>query len=209
MSGSVAEYCVSDPELLVLIPDGWSSVDAAALPLAACTAVKAFELAQLKKGEKVFITAGAGGVGIHAIQIARNMFGATEVATTASAAKTEFVSMYGTDFVVDYKKEDAGAVLKGWADVILDSTQEIEMDKSVLKEDGRLVTIKAFDAEGVIPLVLEAEKNLMEKVARLLEEGKLRPVVDTVYSLEEAVKAVEHIANGKAMGKIVVKIRDD
>lgn len=208
-SGSVAQYCVSDPELLALIPEGSSYVDAAALPLAATSAIQAFEMTEVKKGENVFVSAGAGGVGIHAIQIARNMFGAAEVATTASAAKADFVRMYGADHVVDYKTEDAGEVLKGWADVVLDSTQEIDMEKRVMKEGGRLVSIKAFGRDDVKSFMLEENKGLMEKTAKLLRDGKLRPVIDSVYSLEEAVKAVEHLAGGRAMGKVVVKIRDD
>lgn len=208
-SGSVAQYCVSDPELLAHIPEDCSYVDAAALPLVAASAIHAFEVTEVKKGDKVFVSAGAGGVGIHAIQIARNMFGAAEVATTASAAKADFVRMYGADHVVDYKSEDAGEVLKGWADVVLDSTQEIDMERRVMKEGGRLVSIKAFGRDDVTAFSLQVTKDLMEKTAHLLGEGKLRPVIDSIYSLEEAVEAMEHVASGKAMGKVVVKIRDD
>lgn len=208
-SGSVAQWCVSDPQLLALIPDGCSYAHAAALPVAACSAIKAFELAQVKNGERVFISAGAGGVGIHAIQIARSLFGAAEVATTASKAKTNFVKMYGANRVVDYKNEDAGEVLKGWADVVLDSTKEIEMERRVLKEGGRLVSIKAFGVEGVTAFMLESNKELIEQTARLLGEGKLRAVIDSIYSLDEAVKAVERVASGRSMGKVLVRICDD
>ncbi|CDF33306.1 unnamed protein product [Chondrus crispus] len=207
-TGTVAEFCVGKQHLLARMPEGTSFVEAAALPVAACTAVQALEIAGLKEGDKLFISGGAGGVGIHAIQIAKALFGASEVATTASAVKTDFVKMYGADKVVDYKTEDAGKVLAGWADVALDTTSESEMEKRVLKEGGSLVSIAEFGTPGVRAMMLEPGRKLLEQLAKLLKEGKLKAVVDSVYELEEGVKAVQHVAGGRAKGKVVVKVHE-
>lgn len=208
-SGSVAEFCISDHEMLAPIPYGISFESAAAAPVAACTAIQAFDILGLKKGDKVFISGGAGGVGIHAIQIARALYEAAEVATTASAAKIDFVRMYGADRVVDYRQEDAGKILECWADVVLDCTTETEMAKRIVKAGGSILSIAAFGVPGVPSLGLVPGKELMEKTAALMGSGKLTPVIDTVYPFEEAVKAVEHLASKRAKGKIIVKVGQD
>lgn len=93
--------------------------EAAAVPLAALTAWQALiEIADLQKGQRVFIQAGSGGVGTFAIQLARHL-GAT-VATTASAASTDLVKRLGADVVIDYRKDDFETVLHGY-DVVLNS----------------------------------------------------------------------------------------
>lgn len=208
-TGTVAEFCIANELMLALIPDNITFVDAAALPVAACTAIEAFQIAGAKPGDKIFISGGAGGVGIHAIQIAKSLFGASEVATTASGPKADFVRMYGADKVVNYKTEDAGEILKDWADVVLDCTQDTDMEKRILKEGGPLVSIAAFDIPDVKCFVIQPGKDRMEKTATMLKNGTLKAVVDSVYSLDDAVKAVEHIAGGRAKGKIVVKIREE
>eukprot|EP00177_Eucheuma_denticulatum_P007719 GFKZ01014041.1.p1 GENE.GFKZ01014041.1~~GFKZ01014041.1.p1 ORF type:complete len:310 (+),score=52.20 GFKZ01014041.1:588-1517(+) len=205
-SGSVAEFCVSDHHLLAPIPDGISFESAAALPVAACTAIQAFDVLALKEGDKVFISGGAGGVGIHAIQIARALYGAAEVATTASSAKIDFVRMYGADRVVDYRKEDAGKILEGWADVVLDCTTETEMAKRIVKAGGSMLSVAAFGVPAVRSLELVPGKELMEKTAALAGSGKLTPVIDIVYPIEEAMKAIEHLESKRAKGKIIVKV---
>ena len=205
-TGTVAEFCVARHDLLARVPDSVSMIDAAALPLVGQTAIQAFEMASVKATDKVFISAGAGGVGIHAMQIAKNMFGVSEVATTASAAKREFVVKYGADKVVDYKTEDAGAVLAGWADMVLDSTKESEMEKRVLKEGGKLVSIVDTGKEGVSFLLVIPRKKDLDKIAEAMKDDKLKAVVDTVYPLEDGVKAMKHVLDGRSKGKVVVQV---
>jgi NADPH:quinone reductase-like Zn-dependent oxidoreductase len=115
--------------------------EAASIPLVGLTAWQALvEKANLKKGQKVFIQAGSGGVGTFAIQLAKHL-GAT-VATTTSTANVDLVKSLGADIVIDYKKEDFENKLKDY-DVVLNSQDSKTLEKSlrVLKMGGKLISI--------------------------------------------------------------------
>jgi len=115
--------------------------ETASIPLVGLTAWQALiEKGQLKKGQKVLIHAGSGGVGIFAIQLA-NHVGAT-VTTTTSARNIELVKRLGADIVIDYKKDDFSAILKDY-DVVLDTQGGNALEKSlrVLKPGGKLIGI--------------------------------------------------------------------
>jgi NADPH:quinone reductase-like Zn-dependent oxidoreductase len=115
--------------------------EAASIPLVGLTVWQALvEKANLKRGQKVFIHAGAGGVGTFAIQLAKHL-GAT-VATTTSTANIDLVKRLGADIVIDYKKEDFEKSLHGY-DVVLNSLDEETLNKSlrVLKPGGKLISI--------------------------------------------------------------------
>lgn len=119
----------------------------------------------------MFISNGAGVVSIHAIQQAKSMFGASVVATTASAPKADFVRTYGADKVVDYKSEDAGEVLKDWADVAFDCTGEPDMAAKVVKGGGKMRSIVVFGNESCSFLMLQASGKLMQRIANAVESG--------------------------------------
>ena len=208
VSGTIAEYCVADADLLSHIPDGFSFTHAAALPVVVFTALQSFDITGCKQGDKVFISGGAGGVGIHAMQVAKAEFGVSQVATTASAAKKEFVQSYGADIIVDYKTQDAGEVLSGWADVVLDTTKETDMGQRILREGGELVTISDF-SKPVKTVVLEPSKQFLERTNRMLKNGTLKPVIDTVYPLSKALDAVKHQEGGRSKGKVMIKVQDE
>jgi NADPH:quinone reductase-like Zn-dependent oxidoreductase len=139
--GTFAEYIAVEQADLALKPKSLSMVEAASVPLAALTAWQAlFEIAKVRKGDKVFIQAGSGGVGIFAIQLAKHA-GAT-VATTASAANADLVKALGADVIIDYRSKDFSEILKGY-DVALNSQDTATLMKSIgiLKPGGRLVSI--------------------------------------------------------------------
>ena len=115
--------------------------EAASIPLVALTVWQAFvEKAKLKKGQKVFIQAGSGGVGTIAIQLAKHL-GAT-VATTTSANNFELVKSLGADFVIDYKTQDFETILNDY-DLVLNSQDEKTLEKSlrILKKGGKVISI--------------------------------------------------------------------
>lgn len=139
--GTFAQSIAMNEADVALKPKNLSMEEAASIPLVGLTAWQVLvEKAKLRKGQKVFIQAGSGGVGTFAIQLAKHL-GAT-VATTASAASTDLVKSLGADIVVDYKKDDFENVLQGY-DVVLNSQDAKTLAKSlrVLKPGGKLISI--------------------------------------------------------------------
>jgi alcohol dehydrogenase len=161
--GTFAEFVAVKEASLALKPKGVSMVEAASLPLVGLTAWQALvEKAKLKKGQKVFIQAGSGGVGTFAIQLAKRL-GAT-VATTTSTANVALVKSLGADVVIDYKSQDFEELLHDY-DVVLNSQDGKTLDKSlrVLKRGGKLISIsgppdpefgKEIAAPGFVRLVM-------------------------------------------------------
>jgi NADPH:quinone reductase-like Zn-dependent oxidoreductase len=139
--GGFAEYIAIGEASLARKPRAISMEEAASIPLVGLTAWQALiERANLKKGQKVFIQAGSGGVGTFAIQLAKHL-GAT-VATTTSAANIDLVKGLGADIVIDYKKDDFEKLLQNY-DVVLHSQDAAALEKSlrVLKPGGTLISI--------------------------------------------------------------------
>lgn len=139
--GTFAESIAINEADVALKPKNLSMEEAASIPLVGLTAWQVLvDKASLKKGQKVFIQAGSGGVGTFAIQLAKQL-GAT-VATTASAASADLVKSLGADVVIDYRKDDFEQVLSGY-DVVLNSQDARTLEKSVhvLKSGGKLISI--------------------------------------------------------------------
>ena len=139
--GTFAELIAMNEKDVALKPKNLSMVEAASVPLVGLTAWQALvEKAKLKKGQKVFIQAGSGGVGTFAIQLAKHL-GAT-VATTTSTANIDLVKSLGADIIIDYKKEDFETILKDY-DVVLNSQDAKTLEKSlkVLKTGGKVISI--------------------------------------------------------------------
>lgn len=139
--GTFAELIAIKEDSVALKPANLTMEDASSIPLVALTAWQTLvEKGKLKKGQKVLIHAGSGGVGTIAIQLARHI-GAT-VATTASAANADMLKGLGADIVIDYKKDDFSTKLKGY-DLVLDTQggDTLKKSLSVLKPGGKLVGI--------------------------------------------------------------------
>lgn len=140
--GAFAEYIAANESDLALMPNNLSMAEAASIPLVGLTAWQALvEIAQVKKGQKVFIQAGSGGVGTFAIQLAKHL--GAYVATTTSATNHDLVKSLGADVVIDYKKEDFSQLLKNY-DVVLHSNRDSKiLDKSlqILKPGGILISL--------------------------------------------------------------------
>ncbi|RWM78083.1 MAG: NADP-dependent oxidoreductase [Mesorhizobium sp.] len=237
--GTFAEYIAINDTDVALKPKNLSMEEAASIPLVGLTAWQALvERAKLKKGQKVFIQAGSGGVGTFAIQLAKHL-GAT-VATTTSASNMDMVSNLGADVIVDYKKDDFEKVLSGY-DVVLNSQDNKTLEKSlrVLKPGGVAVSISGppdagFAREKGLSVVLNlvmrvlsagirrrakragvrysflfmaANGEQLTKIASLIETGVIRPVIDRVFPLEQTNEALAYIEQGRAKGKVVIKIK--
>ncbi|TMJ34010.1 MAG: NADP-dependent oxidoreductase, partial [Alphaproteobacteria bacterium] len=167
--GAFAELIAMNEADVALKPKNLTMEEAASIPLVGLTAWQVLvERARLKKGQKVLIHAGSGGVGTFAIQLAKHL-GAT-VATTTSSVNVDLVKSLGADVVIDYKKQDFEKVLSGY-DVVLNSlgTDTLEKSLSVLKPGGQLISISGP------PDVAFAKENrsnwFLQQVMRLLSFG--------------------------------------
>ncbi|MGK6306088.1 NADP-dependent oxidoreductase [Variovorax sp. DT-64] len=139
--GTFAEFIAVKASSLALKPTNLSMVEAASVPLVALTAWQVLvETAKLKKGQKVLIHAGSGGVGTIAIQLAKHL--GAFVATTTSTANIAWVKALGADLVIDYKQQDFATVLRDY-DVVLNSLGKDELNRSlqILKPGGHLISI--------------------------------------------------------------------
>ena len=139
--GAFAELIAIKEDSLALKPDTLTMEEAASIPLVGLTAWQALiERANLKKGQKIFIQAGSGGVGTFAIQLAKHV--GAFVATTTSTTNVDWVKSLGADLVIDYKKDDFENILQGY-DVVLNSQDSKTLTKSlsVLKPGGKLISI--------------------------------------------------------------------
>jgi len=173
--GSFAEFVPVKESSLALKPRGLTMEEAASIPLVGLTAWQALvERAQLKRGQKVFIQAGSGGVGTFAIQLAKHL--GASVATTTSTANVTLVKSLGADVVVDYKTQDFEEVLRGY-DLVLNSQDGKTLDKSlrVLKRGGKLISISGppdpafgeqIGAPGFVRLVMRLLSAGVRRKAR-------------------------------------------
>jgi NADPH:quinone reductase-like Zn-dependent oxidoreductase len=169
--GTFAEFIAINEADVARKPKNLSMEEAASIPLVGLTAWQVLiERANLRKGQKVFIQAGSGGVGTFAIQLAKHL-GAT-VATTAGAASTDLVKSLGADIVIDYRKDDFKKVLSGY-DVVLNSQDAKTLEKSlqVLKPSGKLISISGppdpeFAREKGLNVVLKLILHLLSRGIR-------------------------------------------
>ncbi|GAB0490760.1 hypothetical protein MMPV_001998 [Pyropia vietnamensis] len=209
-AGSVAESVLVEAEVLAKKPDGLSWTDAAALPVGLLTALVSFDAVKLSPGEKVLVTAGAGGVGHLGIQLAKSdLFKAGTVATTASPAKMEFVKAAGADVVVDYRSSSVEAELSNY-DAVMELTGDMEGAFKALSPAaaaaGRMAAVATFESDDRWTIIQLAPKGAdLERVLPVVMSGQIKPTVK-VFSFDEAgVKAaVAEMAGGRAMGKVVI-----
>ena len=214
-NGSHAEYILVPEDHLAHMPKTISFSDAASVPIASITAWQAlYDLGELREGDKVLIHAGAGSLGIMAIQLAK-LKGA-HVTATASAEKHPFVKSLGADVVIDYRTTAFQEVLSD-LDVVLDTVggQTQALSWQTLKEGGRLVAVnepidasKAAEYPKVIGrfLSIKPNKEILTRMAALLDEGKIRTVVGYEFPFRDIEEAFALSESKKAQGKIVVQV---
>jgi len=215
--GSHAEYVTGPARAFASKPREVDHVQAAALPLAALTAWQARnDTAHLSAGQRVLIHAAAGGVGHLAVQIAKAR--GAYVIGTASAANHDLVRGLGADEVIDYHATDFAEAVSD-VDVVLESVSGDYPARSLrtLRPGGVLVSLLPFPAEVAAEaaqlgiraelMLVEADHEGMMAIARLVTEGKLRPVIAGTFPFADAAKAhgigeTRHVA-----GKLVLTMR--
>ena len=224
-SGSFAEYALAGERKLALKPANLSFEAAAAVPVAAFTALQGLcDKGQIQAGQKVLINGAAGGVGTFAVQIAKS-FGA-EVTGVCSTRNLEMVCSIGADHVIDYTREDFTRNGQQY-DLIYDAVgnRSVSAYMRALSSQGKCV-MAGFTS---LPRLLEhmilgprmsksrgrqmigqgmastSHENLLV-IKELLDAGKVVPMIDKVYPLSNTAEAISYLEKGHAKGKVVITV---
>ena len=224
-SGAFGEYVLAEQDsAIVVLPDGVTFQQAAALPIAAVTALQALrDKGRVAAGDKVLINGASGGVGTFAVQIAKSL--GAEVHGVCSTRNVEMVTSLGADHVWDYTQTNYTESDQVY-DVIVDmvGNHSIGRNRGVLKPDGRLVVVGGPKGNWIAPLVRPAgvilqslftEKELvlilaelrredLAELAAMVADGRVTPVLDYVFPFAEAADAVRYSETGRARGKIII-----
>ena len=229
--GTLAEYVAVTSAAVSKKPGNISFEEAASIPLAGLTALQSLEYAGIKENDKVLIHAGSGGVGSFAIQYAKTK--GAYVYTTTSTSNVQWVKALGADRVIDYKTEDYKSIVKD-ADIVFDTLGQNYTAEAfeVVKQGGKVVSVVGPLDEDSAKMFGMADYKLPEEITRLsrdkeapykfifmhpngahleaikslIEDEKIKPIIDTVYPFSESIDAFTHLASGRAKGKIVIKI---
>ncbi len=219
--GGFAEYVCAAEDALVLKPVTITFEEAAAVPLAAISALQGLRTSGLiRSGQKVLINGASGGVGTFAVQIAK-AFGA-EVTAVCSTGKMEMVRSIGADHVIDYTKEDFTRKGERYDLIVAANGNRSILDyRRTLTPTGRYVMIGGSGTQmtqaiflgpfiSIISkkkmgnLMASANQNDLVFIKELLEAGKIKPVIDKRYALSQVPDAMRYLEEGHAMGKIVI-----
>ncbi|MFJ4860286.1 MULTISPECIES: NADP-dependent oxidoreductase [unclassified Streptomyces] len=212
-AGGYAQYVTAPARHFAAKPATLDHVQAAALPLAALTAWQALvDTAGVSAGQRVLVHAAAGGVGHLAVQIAKAR--GAYVIGTASEGKHALLRELGADEVIDYRTTDFEDAVSD-VDIVIDAVggEYTRRSLKVLKAGGHLVTLPGPDSLPADPQGVRASWVLVEpdlaglrEIAALVEQGLLKPLVDTVLPLEQAARAHEIGEQGRTTGKIVLTV---
>jgi putative PIG3 family NAD(P)H quinone oxidoreductase len=237
-SGAYAEYCLLDQGMAMRIPEKFSYPEAASISEAFLTAQEAvFTLGQLQPKESILIHAGGSGVGSAAIQLARQV-GAKIFTTTSDETKSAKITAFGADEILNYKNQDFAAEILRFThnegvNVIIDfvGAEYLAQHLRLLQTAGRmtlvgmmggskteidinLILVKRLQLKGLMmrlrPL---AEKRLItqhfqEKWLPLFSNGKLVPVIDSVFDYKDVQAAHKHMESNRNVGKIILNFAE-
>ena len=198
--GGHAEYkCLPESGVIAIKPANLTYEEAAAVPGAAQTAWRCLQKGRLQPGQKILIYGASGAVGTNAVQLASRHFGA-EVTGVCSGANLALVRSLGASQVIDYTRQDftqSGATY----DVIFDAVGKLApaQGKAALKPGGIYLNVHANSGGDE-----ELETLLLLK--GLIEAGKLRPVIDRVYPLEQIVEAHRYVEQGHKKGNVAITV---
>jgi NADPH:quinone reductase-like Zn-dependent oxidoreductase len=229
-SGALAEYVtVREDRALALKPDNLTFEQAAAIPIAAITALQALrDKGRVQPGDKVLINGASGGVGTFAVQIAKSL--GADVTGVCSTRNVELVRSIGADRVIDYTREDFTRSGQRY-DMILDNVGNHSLSalRRVLKPDGILVgsggggpdagpwlgplarplkgvMLSPFVSQDFVMLMADLNQQDLQVLGRLMQTGKVTPVIDRRYTLSEAATAIRYLETGRARGKVIISL---
>jgi len=225
--GAFAEYACAAADMVVPKPAGLTFEQAAAVPVAATTALRGIrEVGGVTAGQRVLVTGAGGGVGTYAVQIAAAL--GAEVTGVCSTRNVELVRSIGAAHVIDYTTDDFTDGRTHY-DLIFDNVSSLPLSRLrqaltpkgtlVLNGGGspghvfgpvagilRAVVANAFVSQRLRPLPTRQNQEELLAVTRLIEDGKLTPVVDRTYPLANTAEGLRHVEQGHARGKAIVTV---
>jgi len=225
--GAFAEYACAAADLVVPKPASLTFEQAAAVPVAATTALRGIrDVGQVKAGQRALVNGASGGVGSYAVQIAAAL--GAEVTGVCSTRNAELVRSIGATHVIDYTKEDFTGG-RTYYDVILDNVSSLPLSRLrgaltpkgtlVLNGGGspghvfgpvagivRAVVANAFVSQRLRPLPSRQNREELLAVTGLIQDGKLTPVVDRTYPLAGTAEGLRHVEQGHARGKAIITV---
>ncbi len=221
--GALAEFICAEAAQVATFPDDLTFDEAAALPIAGGTAVQALvDHADVQSGQRVLITAAAGGVGHYAVQLAKHL--GAHVTAVCGPANLEFVRTLGADDVIDYTREDFTRRDELF-DVVFDAAGATGFfaSRAVLAADGTYVDTSPSAAaiasstlarivarlgsrQRAFGLVLRANGAMWQRLANFAADGVLKPHIARTIALEDVAEAQRAMETGHGRGKIVVDV---
>jgi NADPH:quinone reductase-like Zn-dependent oxidoreductase len=230
--GSLSEYVRAREARLALKPANITFEQAAGVPVAAITALQGLrDNGNIHAGQKVLINGASGGVGTFAVQIAKS-FGA-EVTGVCSTRNLDLVRSLGADHVIDYTKEDFTKGAERY-DLILDNVgnQPLSGFSRALKPKGACVLVggggpndgrwigavwrpvmaflyRPFVDQKFVFFVADVRKEDLATLADMMQTGKIKPVIDKTYSLDQVPDAMRYLEQGHARGKVIITIANE
>jgi NADPH:quinone reductase-like Zn-dependent oxidoreductase len=220
--GGFAEYACAPERVLVHKPASLDFQEAAAVPMAATTALQGLRKGQLRAGQRVLIHGASGGVGTFAVQLARQL--GANVTAVCSTAKVELTRSLGADHVIDYTKEDFTRNGQRY-DLILavNGDRSIIDYKRALDSNGICVLVggsmrQIFEAmllgplatlgsrQKIVNLIAQPNANDLVYLRELIEARQIVPIIDRSYTLSELPQALQYLGEGRAKGKIIITV---
>jgi NADPH:quinone reductase-like Zn-dependent oxidoreductase len=220
--GTFAEYVCASENALALKPANLSFEEAAAVPLAAVTALQGLRTkGQIKAGQKVLINGASGGVGMFAVQIAKAL--GAEVTAVCSTRNVDIVRSIGADHVIDYTKEnftqnghryDLILAANGYHS-ISDYRRVLTPQGTYVMTGGAMAQLSEVMLKGpwmsrngqkMGNILAQPNKKDLVFMKELLESGKVKPVIDRCYPLSEVPDALRYLEEGHATGKVVITV---
>jgi NADPH:quinone reductase-like Zn-dependent oxidoreductase len=213
--GGFAEYVSVPVEVMSLKPANLSFEEAAAVPMAAVTALQGLRYhGEIQAGQRVLINGASGGIGTFAVQIAKSY--GSEVTGVTSTRNIELVGSLGADFVIDYTTTDFFHSGRRY-DLILDTIGNLSVRdlRRALAEGGKAAVVGFTSLAKLVSVSLRGGKDIaqvsarvattdLELLANLIEAGTVRPQIDRRYPFAEIPAAITYLEQGHARGKVVV-----
>jgi len=221
--GGFAEYALAPEKLLVHKPTEISYEDAAALPMAAVTALQALrDKGKIQKGHEILIIGSGGGVGTFAVQLAK--YFSAKVTGVCSTKNVEQTYSLGADNVIDYTKVDFTKSNKSYDIIIaINGNYPLYACKRILNPNGIYVMVggalsqifksilfgwaMSFGTKKICFLAAKSGQKDLEFIVNLAKEGKIKPVIDRHFTLDKTAEAFLYLREGHASGKVVINVQ--